>query len=166
MTLATVADAALAVAAAEAERVRGDASARATEVIASARAEAAELLERRRAAAELLAAQERAALIAQARAEARASVLRAQRSVLESARAASLAAARGLAADPRYLQLIERLALEARERLAPGGPVEIVDSPGGGFVARAGSREIDYSLERQVARCLDALPGQLEALWG
>ena len=74
-------------------------------------------------------------------------------------------AARGLAADVRLERVFERLVADARERLAIFGPVQIVANPNGGFVARAGSREIDYSLPSQVDRTIDEMASELEGLW-
>ena len=92
-------------------------------------------------------------------------MLRAQRSVLVDARPAVHVAVRPLIDDPRYDRLLERLAADARERLAPVGPVQITALPEGGLVARAGSREIDYSLDAQPDRCLRAMASELGRLW-
>ena len=165
MTLAPVQDAALDTVSAQADAIRVAARERAEQIIDEARGEAAALLARRRAAAERLADLEERAHLAQARAEARATVLRAQRSVLIDATSAAHAAVGGLVDDPRYCGLLERLAADARERLAPVGPAQIAILPRGGLVARARSCEIDYSLKAQVNRCLQALASELEHLW-
>ena len=165
MTLPAVRNAALAVAGAEADGLRKEATARAVRLVGAARVEAASLVKERRAAAELLATRERRARVAAARAEARAIVLGAQQSVLAGASSAAHAAARELVSDPRYEHLIERLSGEVRERLGPIGTVEVTAAPGGGLLARAGNCEIDYSLDAQVDRCLEALAGELERLW-
>jgi vacuolar-type H+-ATPase subunit E/Vma4 len=165
MTLAAVGDAALAVATAQAEALRREADVRAADLLAAARAEAAALVARQRALAERLAdAQEREQL-ARARAEARAVVLRAQESVLIEATEAARRGAGRLRGDPRYEVVERRLAAEARDRLSPWGQVQIVFCPEGGFVARAGSRQIDDSLDAQVDRCLKAMAAEMEALW-
>jgi hypothetical protein len=130
-----------------------------------ARADAASLIERRCAAAERLAALEARDRLAEVRAHARATVLRAQQGVLSEARASVHAVVRELVGDPRLDRRLERLAADARERLADAGPVELTQTPDGGFVARAGSREIDCSLRAQVDRCLDAMAAELEQLW-
>jgi vacuolar-type H+-ATPase subunit E/Vma4 len=164
--LAAVSDAALAAATGEAEAIRAAAQTRAERLLAAARTEAAELVAHRRAVAERLAdAQEREQL-ARARAEAREAVLRAQESVLIDAADAARAAARRLKGDPRYEVLERRLAVEARERLSADGPVQIILCSQGGFVARAGSRQIDDSLDAQVDRSLEAMSGDMKALWG
>ncbi len=165
MTLAAVGDAALASAAAEAEAVRRTAQARAEDLRASARAEAAALVARWRALAERLSDAEERDQLARTRAEVREAVLRAQELVLIEATQAAHAAAHRLSADARYRRLESRLAADARERLAVAGRVQIVPAPGGGFLARAGSRQIDDSLDAQVDRCLEAMAGEMEALW-
>jgi hypothetical protein len=85
--------------------------------------------------------------------------------VLTDARAAAHAAARGLAGDARLERLLERLADDARQRLAPAGAVQAIAASDGGFVARAGSREIDYSIGAQVDRILEGMASELERLW-
>ena len=165
MTLVAVQDAALVAARANADTLRSGAAERAGALLAAARSDALAMVDQRRAAAERLADQERQAGLAEARAEARSIVLRAQQSVLADATAEAYAAARRLVSDPRYEPLIKRLTVEARERLSPAGTVVIVAAPGGGLLARAGSREIDYSLDAQVDRSLEALSGELERLW-
>lgn len=165
MTLEAVQDSALGTASAEADGIRSAVRERAERIIAEARAEAAVLSAKRHTAAERLADLEQGERLAEARAEARASVLRAQRSVLIDARRAAQAAVRRLVDDSRYEPLLERLEAEARGRLAPVGPVEISVLPEGGLVARAGSREIDYSLAAQLDRCLQAMASELDGLW-
>ncbi len=165
MTLDAVGDAALDAASAEAEGLRRAAQAAAEQLLATARADAAATVARWRALAERLADAQERELLARARAESRGTVLRAQESVLTEATEAAHRAARRLWADPRYELLETRLAAEARERLSAGSPVQVVPSPGGGFVAHAGSRQIDDSLDAQVDRCLGSMAGEIEALW-
>ncbi len=164
-TIAAVRELELRVAAEEAEAIRRAGEGRAETIIAQARAEATALIERRCAAAERLAELETRDGLAEVRADARGTVLRAQQSALTEARASAHAMVRDMVGDPRMGQLLERLAADARERLAPAGPVEIAPAPDGGFVARSGTREIDCSLGAQVDRVLDAMAGRLERLW-
>jgi len=163
--MAAVEQAALAAARADAQVLLSAARARAAALLAAARVEGAALLDERRAAAGRLADLERQMTLAAARGEARAIVLGAQQSVLADATTAAHSAARRLVSGPRYGRLVERLTADARERLENLGPVQIVAAPGGGVLARAGSREIDYSLDVQVDRWLEALPEALERLW-
>ena len=164
-TLAVLREVELHRASEDADAIRRSGDARAEQILAQARADAAAIIARRIAAAERLAGLEESERLAEARAQARETVLRAQRSVLREARAAAHAAARGLVADVRLERVFERLAADARERLAIRGAVQIVADPDGGFVARAGSREIDYSLRSQVDRIVDEMAGELEGLW-
>jgi len=164
-TIAAVRDLELRVAAEEAEAIRRAGDGRAEVIIAQAHAEAAAVIERRCAAAERLAEREARDRMAEGRAHARGTVLRAQKSALTEARADAHAMVRNLAGDPRLNRLLERLATDARERLAPAGPVELTEAPDGGFIARAGNREIDCSLSAQVDRVLDSMAGELERLW-
>jgi vacuolar-type H+-ATPase subunit E/Vma4 len=164
-TIAAVRELELRVAAEESEAIRRAAHGHAEQIITQARAEAAALIGRRCAAAQRLAELEARDRAAEARARARGTVLRAQRSVLTEARASAHAMARDMAGDPRLAQLLERLAADARERLAPAGRVDIAPTADGGFVARSGTREIDCSMGAQVDRVLEAMSGHLERLW-
>lgn len=163
--LVAVRAAELRAAAEESEVISRAGAARAEQILAQARSDAAALIRRRCAPAERLAELEERERMAEVRAQARGTVLRARQSVLSDVRAAAHAAVRDMVGDPRLERLLERLLADARERLASAGPVEIVPIPEGGFVARAGSREIDYSLRAHVDRWLDALAGELERLW-
>lgn len=164
-TLDAVRQAELRAASDEADAIRRAADRRAEGIVTQARADADALIARRRAAAEQLAGLEERERIAEARAQARGTVLHAQRSVLTDARAAAHTAARGLVGDARMERLLERLAADARQRLAPAGPVQASAASDGGFVARVGSREIDYSIGAQVDRILEGMAGELERLW-
>lgn len=148
---------------ADAVRRAGDRGAE--RIVAQAEAEAAALIAARCAAAERIAQLEQRERMAEARAGARGAVLRAQRAVLIDARAAAHRAVGDLVGDPRLERLLVRLTADARERLAAPGPVQIIATIDGGFVARAGTREIDYSLRAQVDRIVDAMAGELEWLW-
>jgi vacuolar-type H+-ATPase subunit E/Vma4 len=165
VTLAAVRDGALGSAHEEADAIRRGAQERADQLVADARAEADALVATRRAAAQRLADQEEGAQLARARAAARVSVLKAQRAVLDEAAAAAHTAVRNLARDRRDASLIERLSADARARLAGHGTVEVIAAPGGGVVARAGSRELDYSFDALTDRCLQGMAGELERLW-
>lgn len=156
---------ALHAASARADAIRRTGDRTAEQILDRAEAEATALITRRCAAAERLAQIDARDRLAAARAQARATVLRAQRSVLIEARAAAHRAVRDLVGDPRLERLLARLAADAHERLATAGPVEIVATPDGGFVARAGTREIDYSLRAQVDLIVDSMAGELEQLW-
>ena len=164
-TLDAVRQAELGAASDEADAIRRAAERRAEGIVTQAHADADALIARRCAAAERLAALEERERLADARAQARRTVLRAQRSVLTDAGAAAHATARRLAEEGRLERRLERLAADARERLGPAGSVQTIASSDGGFVARVGSREIDYSIGAQVDRILDGMASELERLW-
>ncbi|HTP18535.1 MAG TPA: V-type ATP synthase subunit E family protein [Solirubrobacteraceae bacterium] len=149
----------------QADGIRRTAEGGAEQILLQAKAEASGVIARRCAAAERLAQLDERERLAEARAGARGTVLRAQRAVLIDARAAGHRAVRDLVGDPRLERLLHRLAADARKRLAMAGPVQIVATSDGGFVARAGTHEIDYSLRAQVDRIVDAMAGELERLW-
>ena len=165
MTLEAVQDAALARASAEGQALRRAARERAEQLLAGAREQAGALVAERRADAERLADLQERERLAAARAEARAMVLSAQRSVLSQATAAARTAARRLTGERRYQALLERLEADARARLSAAAPVEVIKVPGDGFVARVGSRQLDYSLDAQLDRCLESMASELERLW-
>jgi vacuolar-type H+-ATPase subunit E/Vma4 len=162
--LGTVRELELHLAREQADSIRRAGEGRAEQIIAQARTEAAALVERRCAAANRLAELDERDQLAETRARARGTVLRAQQSVLSEVRAAVHTAVGHLAGDPRLERLLELLAADARERLASAGPVQIEAAPEGGFVARAGRREIDCSLRGHVDRFLDAVADELEDL--
>jgi hypothetical protein len=164
-TIAAVRELELRVAAEEAGAIRRAGDDHVEQIIEQAREEAAALIEQRCGAAERLAALEARDRLAEVRARARGTVLREQQSVLTEARASAHATVRGMVGDPRLNRLLERLAADARERLVSAGPVELIEAPDGGFVARSGTREIDCSLRAQVDRVLDAMAAELERLW-
>lgn len=165
MTLAAVRDGALGSAREEADAIRGAAHQQADRLLVDARAEADALIAARRAAAQRLADQEEAAQLARARSAARGTVLKAQRAILDEAAAAAHTAVRNLVRDRRCAALTDRLSADARARLAGHGSVEVIAAPGGGIVARAGSRELDYSFDALTDRCLRAMAVELERLW-
>lgn len=161
----TLEQATLASASGEGEQISAAAEERARRILAEARAEAQELLAERRAAAERQADIAERRRLAQAHTQAREVVLRARRSLLREATVAAHSAARRVVDDPRYARLLQRQAAEARERFTDAGPVQITSPAEGGLIARAGSLQIDYSLNAQVERALEALAGEIERLW-
>jgi vacuolar-type H+-ATPase subunit E/Vma4 len=163
--LDAVHDAALAEALADANEIRRAAHDRAAEVLSNARAEADALVHDRLEAAQALAESLARGELARARGAARATVLHAQRTVLNEAIAAARDRARGLTGDPRYERMVARVTAEARARLAGGGEVSIARAPSGGVIARAGSRGLDYSLDAQIERALESVSSELEGLW-
>lgn len=145
------------------------------EVLAAARAGAdAQVLDARRRRDELVAraeAEGRATadeLLTRDRARARrdavAVVLAARRAALVAVRAHVGDAVGGLRSAADYPELLHALAARATARLGDGTHVEC-DPPGGGVVATAGSRRIDYTLPALADRACDALGESIEAVW-
>ena len=156
----------LADAARGAEQLRRAAEESRARMLASARAEAEGLLAQRLAIAERLAEREEREQLAEARSEARRVVLRARQAVLADASSAAHSAAHELVGEPAYARLIKTLTAEVHERLSTAAARAHVEAaPGGGLRARAGSHEIDYSLDAQVDRCMRAMSSGLERLW-
>jgi vacuolar-type H+-ATPase subunit E/Vma4 len=148
----------------EAERLERQAADRAATQVAEAEEQVEELVGRARseggAAAELEAATE----LALARRRARALVLEARRAMYDEVRRKAHAAAQGLRAEPRYGDLVERLASRARQRLGAAAEVEF-DPTEGGVIARLGNRRVDYTLPALVEHCLAVHAIELDRLW-
>lgn len=142
--------------------LRDDAGRRATALLDAARAEAAQILAAAGSEGEAAARSEAALRSARARRQAHELVL-AQRSSLRLELLRRLkASASGLKADPRYAELMGRLADQCRELLGP--ETSISESPDGGVVAEAGSRRLDLSLPLLAEMTLDSMP-EVRELW-
>lgn len=166
MSLESAQLAVLAHAAREAEQLRRHAQESRARLLADAHAEAQALLAQRLAIAEQLGERERRERLAEARSEARRIVLCARQAVLTDAHRAARLAAHELMQEPAYAELMRALTTEAQERLStPAERARVAAAPGGGLLARAGSHEIDYSLDSQVDRCMQTMPDELERLW-
>lgn len=148
---------------AEAQSVLDAARREAGDRRAAARAEAGAVLRRAVADCDAAAGAARARRRLRARRQARAIVLRARRDAYEELRTGAQAAVADLRVQPGYAQLRERLAAAARDQL--GADAELTEPAGGGVVARAGERLVDYSLPAMVERCLANLGPELEELW-
>jgi hypothetical protein len=148
---------------AEADSVVGAAKREAEERRAAARAEGEGVIERATADREAAAGAAHARRLLRARREAHAIILQARRDVYDEVRTAAQAATADLRVQPGYAPLRERLATAAREQL--GADAELTEPAGGGVVARAGERLVDYSLTAMTDRCLAELSLELEELW-
>lgn len=148
---------------AEADAVFGAARREAEERRAAARAEAEGLLRRAAADREAAAGAARARRLLRARRQAHTIVLQARRDAFDEMRDAAHAATEDLRAQPGYARFREHLTAAAREQV--GTEAELTDPPGGGVVARAGERLVDYSLPAMTERCLARLGPELEELW-
>ena len=63
-----------------------------------------------------------------------------------------------------YEELVERLAVRAREALGPEAELEL-DPPDGGVIGRVDNRLVDHTLPALVERCLAEHAVELERLW-
>jgi vacuolar-type H+-ATPase subunit E/Vma4 len=109
------------------------------------------------------AAQLRAAHRAMVRHGIRADELAAQRAVYEELVEQVTEAVCALRHEPGYPSLHQRLADRARELLGPDAVV--TDAPGGGIVASAAGRRLDYSLVGFAGRAIDRLGADIAGLW-
>jgi vacuolar-type H+-ATPase subunit E/Vma4 len=158
--LAPVREALLAAARADAAGIRAGAEERATQVVAAARKEADELREAARAQGAEDGTAALAAARTRARRLARAAVLRARSEAYEALRAGGRGAVVALTTDADYPRLRERLAAAARTAAGPESRVREAD--GGGVVAEAPGRRVDYSLAGFADRAVDTLAAELE----
>jgi len=164
MSLDVVRDALLADARRQAWTLSAAAEEAAVTAVGAAREEAAQMEAGARAEGEAEARRVAATEGARARREARERVLGARRAAYETLRSESRRAALALRGDPRYSDLVDGLARLAGHQLGEGADVR-VDEQGGGIVATAGSRSVDYRLEPLADRCLAALGAEVESLW-
>jgi len=158
---ASLRSAALADAHAEAERLRAQAQERSAAALTAARERAQQLREDSLATARRIADDDARRVLSAARSSAHELLLSARREVYATvARDVTQQASRR---REDYRAATERLIGDARRRL--GADVEITDAPGGGIIAHAPGRQIDYSLSTQVKRCLAQLDDEVAALW-
>lgn len=129
------------------------------------RARASALTARSRAEGERAAAQEARRRLGAASRRGRELRLATQRTLLDELRARALDAAIAARDEPRYHDLLDRLARTARAQLGGGAELEI-DPPGlGGVRARAGELSVDYTLPALVERAIAEQGAELEELW-
>ena len=164
VSLDPVREALLAQAEAEAEHLVSQAEDRAAVQVAQAEEQKAALVRRARAEGEAAAELEAASELTHARRQARTLVLEAKREVYDDVRREAQAAVQRLRSEPRYEELLERLAARAREDLGPEAELEL-DPPDGGVIGRVGNRRVDHTLPALVERCLTEHAGELERLW-
>ncbi len=150
---------------AEADRVRAEARRHADDATADAErevaAEVAAVAQRHAIAAAAHADQVRA----RARAEAHAEMLGAQRDVRRDLLEAVRLAALRLRDDDRYPALLDHFEAVARAQLGADARVERDPSTGGGVVASAGTRRVDYTLTALAERALEQHGDEVAALW-
>jgi vacuolar-type H+-ATPase subunit E/Vma4 len=146
---------------AAAAQVLGAARAEAQQIVAGAQQESDEAVERARqraaAAARALSEQAQAA----ARRDAHGTVLRAEADLHLQLAAEVYAAAERLAQDPRYPLLLDHLEGLARSQLGEEAVVTRDPQPGGGVVATAGGRRVDYRLRALADLAMAAVADEM-----
>ena len=133
--------------------------------LAEARTRAHALVAKSRFEGEQLAAREARRRLGAASRRRRELQLAAQRVLVDELRLRAREEALAARGEPRYRDLLERLASTARSQLGEAAEVEL-DTPGtGGVVARAGDRSVDYTLPTLVDRAIASMDVELERLW-
>jgi vacuolar-type H+-ATPase subunit E/Vma4 len=150
----------LATALSDADAVRARARGEADAVVVAAEAQAAQLTAeaRRQGGAEATAAA--AAATAAARRQAHRAVLAARARAYRTLREQARVAVAGMAAEPGYTALRQRLTAAVHRILGPDARVR--DSGDGGLVGEAGTRRVDLSLAGFADRAVDAVAAQEE----
>jgi hypothetical protein len=150
---------------AETARMLAQTDVRAAATVAEAERQGRALVDQVRRDADAAAAVAAANEQARARRQARTLVLAARRELYEELVRQARAAAHALRDDPVYAELLERWSAAARAQLGDDAVLE-VDPPGvGGVRASSGGRNVDYTLDVLVERCLQRLGGTVERLW-
>jgi vacuolar-type H+-ATPase subunit E/Vma4 len=144
-----------------AELIRG-ARAQAQEIATNASADAARLIETARRDGESAADLDLGREWTSSRRRATAVILAAQRASYGELRGALAAAIRS---DPRYPDLLGRMATIAHQRLGPGAEVHIDRHGDGGVVATRTDRRIECSLASMVDASLDQLGPAIREMW-
>ncbi|MGB5757865.1 MAG: V-type ATP synthase subunit E [Acidimicrobiales bacterium] len=163
--LEPVRQALLADAKAEADRIVSAAVDAAAELIAQAQAGADEAVDQARHRAELAAQVYAEQRLAQIRSDSHRAVLDTQAQLGQRLLDEVHTAARALRGDPRYPALLDHLESLARSQLGDGAVVDRDPEPGGGIVARAGARRVDYRLVALADRAIDTLADEVAELW-
>jgi vacuolar-type H+-ATPase subunit E/Vma4 len=164
MSLASAREALLDDARRHAEEIVAQAEADARERLEAARRDADELIARAHAEGEAEGREQAARAQAGERFAAHMQVLAARRASYDALRERARYAALGLREDPSYSHLLARLEAAARRDL--GADAELTLDPSrGGVIARAGSREVDYTLAALAERCVEELGAKVAALW-
>jgi F0F1-type ATP synthase membrane subunit b/b' len=153
-----------------------DARRRAQELLQQADVQAREQVAQARRDAEALIARAREEGLAAGRAQAahdagreralaRWEVLAAQRAAYDELRRRVRTEAMALRAQDGYQELLERLTTAARRDLGDEAEVEIDPPADGGIRARAGGRQVDYTLASLAERCVRDLGPAPARLW-
>jgi vacuolar-type H+-ATPase subunit E/Vma4 len=148
----------------EAERIVDQADERAAAQVLEAEEQKAALVARARAEGEAAADLEAVSELTRARRQARTLVLEVQRAIYDELRRDALDAAQRLRSQPRYDQLLERLAAAVRDELGSDAELEL-NPPDGGVIGHVGNRRVEYTLPVLVERCVAEHGDAVERLW-
>jgi vacuolar-type H+-ATPase subunit E/Vma4 len=147
----------------KADRIVADARREADAIVSQARLSAERAVSQARAEGRRQAAGLAAAERSRGRGEARSVLLGAQREMHEKLRSQVRAAVSGLRGEPGYGQLLQRLTDMARR--AAGPDAVLTEAEAGGVVARSAGVLVDCSLPRLADLAVEALAGDVPALW-
>jgi vacuolar-type H+-ATPase subunit E/Vma4 len=150
---------------ADAELLLAEADRDAHERLARADEEAAALMEAANTEGTRQAAERGARQRAGARRDARQIVLTAQRRALDELRERARTAARELAHDERYPELLDRLRTLAAAQLGPDAEIAVDPDGEPGVVGNGGHRRVDCRLVTLADRAVDGLGSEVATLW-
>lgn len=165
MELAAFRAARLAMVSGEADRLLADTDASVASLLADARREAEAILAQARADGIAEAERQMATAQALGQRSARRIVLAARSEAYQSLCEQARVAALGLRGTSDYPRLLDRLERLARERLGEDAVIERDPPDGGGVIAEARGRRVDYSLASLVERALREPGEEVERLW-
>ncbi|WBO62189.1 V-type ATP synthase subunit E [Streptomyces camelliae] len=148
---------------ADAEELLARADREAEALLDAARAQAAAILDDARRQGEADAAQGRTAELTRVRRTIRARELGVRRHAYEELRRRTTERVRDLRHTADYPAMRDRLHQRAKRLL--GADAEVVEHPGGGFVAEAPGCRADCTLDAFAVRALDRLGAEAESLW-
>jgi vacuolar-type H+-ATPase subunit E/Vma4 len=148
---------------ADAEALLARADREAADLLDGARAEAQTILDEARRQGEADGAAAGRGELARARRAARGRELSVRTEVYEELRRRATARVRELRHSAGYPSALDRLSRRAQWLL--GADTEVTEHPGGGVVAHAGGRRVDFTLDALAVRALDRIGAETETLW-
>lgn len=163
--LEPVREALLSDAATEAARAIAEAATAASGIVAAAEAQADTEVERVKRRAELSSQAFAEQALAQARRDGHRVVLTAKRDLELHLHDEVHHAFEALRSDTRYPALLDELEVLARQQLGQAAVITRDPHPGGGIIAEAGSRRVDYTMTVLADRALVALADKVAKLW-
>lgn len=149
----------------EARRIVAEATHDADSTVAETEADANAEIERTRHRSQMSARARADQKLERLRAESHRDVLRAKDDIRRRLIDAVHDAVLDLRDDPRYPELLRGLEARCIAQLGPGASIERDPADGGGIVATADTRRLDYSLPALAERALDSLADDVAELW-